>query len=58
MLLDLMDHWPVVREGSLLIGDKDTDMAAARAAGVAGHLFTGSDLAAFVNDLGAVAAAG
>lgn len=58
MLLDLMDHWPVVRERSLLIGDKDTDMAAARAAGVAGHLFTGGDLAAFVNDLGAVAAAG
>lgn len=32
---------------SILIGDKDSDMQAARRAGVKGHLFEGGDLAAF-----------
>lgn len=56
MLLDLMAHWPVRREGSFLIGDRDTDIQAAAAAGVPGHLYDGGDLDAFVERL--LAAAG
>jgi D-glycero-D-manno-heptose 1,7-bisphosphate phosphatase len=44
MLRDLMAHWPVERTGSFVIGDRDTDMAAARATGIPGHLFTGGNL--------------
>jgi len=44
MLLDLMDRWPVRREGSFLIGDRETDIQAAEAAGVPGFLFPGGDI--------------
>lgn len=52
MLLDLMAHWPVVKAGSLLIGDQPTDIEAARRAGIEAHLFGGGDLSAFMSSIG------
>jgi D,D-heptose 1,7-bisphosphate phosphatase len=48
MILDLIAHWPIEREESVLIGDKASDIQAAAAAGVAGHLFEGGNLMDFV----------
>jgi D-glycero-D-manno-heptose 1,7-bisphosphate phosphatase len=42
-----MSEFPVRRELSFLIGDKEADMEAARAAGIAGFLFPGGNLARF-----------
>jgi D-glycero-D-manno-heptose 1,7-bisphosphate phosphatase len=50
MLFDLIGNWPIERNGSFVIGDKEIDMQAARAAGLAGHRFLGGDLEAFVKD--------
>ena len=41
MIRDLLAHWPVDLERSALIGDKDSDLAAATAAGVKGFLTDG-----------------
>ncbi|MEO0981402.1 MAG: HAD family hydrolase [Pseudomonadota bacterium] len=47
MLLRAMADFPVKREASFLIGDKQTDIQAAHAAGVGGFLFSGGDLHQF-----------
>ena len=48
MIHDLIQHWPVQRAGSFVVGDRPTDMEAAEAAGLPGFLFTGGDLDAFI----------
>lgn len=47
MLLRAMAEWPVDAARSFLIGDRDSDVEAARRAGVAGFKFEGGDLLAF-----------
>jgi len=49
MLIRAMTDFPVIKERSFLIGDKQADLDAAKAAGVRGFLFTGGDLAQFAD---------
>jgi len=48
MLLRAMREWPVDRGQSFMIGDKEIDMEAAKAAGVRSLIFDGGDLDALV----------
>jgi len=48
MLLDLIRAWQLDPARCVLVGDQPTDLAAAAAAGVAGHLFAGGDIRAFI----------
>ncbi|WP_341988883.1 HAD family hydrolase [Azorhizobium sp. AG788] len=48
MLIDLMAHWPVRREASLMVGDKASDVDAGTAAGIRSLLFSGGDLDTFL----------
>jgi D,D-heptose 1,7-bisphosphate phosphatase len=48
MLLDLMNHWPVRREGSVVVGDQASDIQAAEAAGLRGLLYAGGRLDDFL----------
>lgn len=48
MITDLAKRFPIDMTRSMVIGDKQSDLEAARAAGVAGHLFSGGNLESFV----------
>ena len=50
MLLKALQAFPTEKDRSFLIGDRMTDLEAAKAAGVAGFLFKGGDLDGFVQD--------
>ena len=51
MLLRALAENPVDRTRALMIGDRASDLEAARRAGLRGHLFAGGDLSALVGGL-------
>jgi len=48
MLHKLQREWTVDLQGSFMVGDRDSDVAAAKAGGVPGHLFAAGNLFEFV----------
>ena len=48
MILDLIAHWPVDAAASVMVGDKEIDAEAGRAAGIKGEIVPGGELEGFV----------
>lgn len=51
MIIDLVTRYGVDTSRSVLIGDKETDLQAAHAAGVKGYLFSGGNLCTFIQSV-------
>ena len=51
MILRALKDWQIDRDASFLIGDKESDLEAARRAGLPGHLYGHGDLLALVSDI-------
>ncbi|PTX57734.1 D-glycero-D-manno-heptose 1,7-bisphosphate phosphatase [Litoreibacter ponti] len=51
MLLDLIEHYAVIQDRSIMIGDNASDVQAAEAAGIRGVLFEGGNLADVVRSV-------
>ena len=48
MIVDLLEKFPVDAGRSFVVGDRPSDIEAARAAGMPGHLFAGGNLRDFI----------
>jgi D-glycero-D-manno-heptose 1,7-bisphosphate phosphatase len=48
MIEGLLDEYPIRRRESFLVGDRDTDLEAAAAAGIRGYQFSAGSLDVFV----------
>jgi D,D-heptose 1,7-bisphosphate phosphatase len=53
MILDLLQHWPIVVHRSFVIGDKISDIQAADAAGIRGYQFSPGNLRELVESIDA-----
>jgi D-glycero-D-manno-heptose 1,7-bisphosphate phosphatase len=51
MIIDLAEKHNINLDASILIGDRDKDIAAAKAAGCRGYLFKNTDLYAFIKPI-------
>ncbi|WP_421999517.1 HAD-IIIA family hydrolase [Reyranella sp.] len=51
MLRKLLAEWPIDASRSFMVGDRTTDVEAAAAVGISGHLFSGGNLLDFVRPL-------
>ncbi|MAR79760.1 MAG: D,D-heptose 1,7-bisphosphate phosphatase [Rhodospirillaceae bacterium] len=51
MILKAFEDWPIITSKSILIGDKKTDLDAAEAAGIQGHLYKEGNLLNFLKKI-------